>query len=227
MACPDGRCRFGVVGAREWSRGSVSRRAGNSCLPIHLGHARDYGDGGGAGSRLMSGSHRSPVGTYPFSMHSAGRTIRVSRQGCKTRRSSSLETMISAPAATASSRYLLSLSSRQSVILRVGSTQTAASVISAITMFLSSSLIARQTWDGPTRCVFLLPPATREQSHPLDGPAAACHHPNRPNLGERRAIRVPLPILVYKSTSAARRKPACTTAPTPRSASTAMSRRAV
>ena len=221
MACPDGSCRFGVVGAREWSRGSVSRRAGNSCLPIHLGHARDYGDGGGAGSRLMSGSHRSPVGYLPVL------EVFCRAYGCKTRRSSSLETMISAPAATASSRYLLSLSSRQSVILRVGSTQTAASVISAITMFLSSSLIARQTWDGPTRCVFLLPPATREQSHPLDGPAAACHHPNRPNLGERRAIRMPLPILVYKSTSAARRKPACTLAPTPRSASTAMNRRAV
>src|SRR5512142_1838510 len=44
MACPGGRGRFGVGGARGSSRGSASHRADNSRLPIHLGHSADYGE---------------------------------------------------------------------------------------------------------------------------------------------------------------------------------------
>lgn len=51
--------------------------------------------------------------------------MRVPRHGCSTSRSSSLVTMVSAPEASASSRYLSSLGSRQSVTWKDGSNQTA------------------------------------------------------------------------------------------------------
>jgi len=80
---------------------------------------------------------------YAIVTNWTGRMIRIRCQGSRTRRSSSLDMIIWAPEVAASSRYLLSFASRQSFTFSIGSTQTAASKISAIMAVRSSSVSAR------------------------------------------------------------------------------------
>src|ERR1700679_1595279 len=70
--------------------------------------------------------HAVGVANYGFSGasragYSAGRWIKIPRHGCRTSRSWSLDTIVAAWAARASSRYLLSVGCRQSITEMAGS----------------------------------------------------------------------------------------------------------
>jgi hypothetical protein len=136
--CPEGGCPEEVAASsrrpgagpgrrRRWCHHKTALVLRRSHLRGHRAcraHSRCY-----RGRTGHSGTGRITSRGLPRARYSAGRKIRTPRHGCKISRSWSLDTIVSAWAARANSKYLLSAASRQSITAIAGSKHEAPETI--------------------------------------------------------------------------------------------------